>query len=87
MSFGAFPKGEMEDIAVMEIICDKIFNCDLIAKVAKFYAMFAMDCNFIPTTRNKLLKKSIQLVFIEAETLGLFAGIVPLFATILQASR
>jgi hypothetical protein len=43
-------------MAVMEIICDKIFCSDLAAKVAKFYAKSTMDCNFITTERNKLLQ-------------------------------
>jgi hypothetical protein len=46
----------MEAMAVMEMICDKIFNSDLSAKVAKFYAMFAKDYNFMTTERNKLLQ-------------------------------
>jgi hypothetical protein len=41
MVLDEFPNGEIEAMAVMEIICDKIFCSDLTAKVAKFYAKFA----------------------------------------------
>jgi hypothetical protein len=36
-----FPNGEIEAIAVMEIVCDKIFNSELAAKVAKFFVKMA----------------------------------------------
>ena len=38
MVFGSLPKGEMEDKAVIEIICDKIDDCNLTARHAKDYA-------------------------------------------------
>jgi hypothetical protein len=37
----------MEAMAVMEIICDKIFYSDLTAKVAKFWAKSTKDWDFI----------------------------------------
>ena len=40
MVFGSLPKGEMEDRAVIEIICDKIDDCNLTAKVAKNYTKY-----------------------------------------------
>jgi hypothetical protein len=39
----------MEAIAVMEIVCDKIFSSYFTAKVAKFYAKSATEYTFITT--------------------------------------